>query len=292
MKVEFHSKIKHWLLDSYLEICMDVQKKRKKPFYYIDLFSGDGKCECDNPKDKWDGSPLIAASKCKKSQYPIFCIFNDENSDAISLLQRNLQGYKDCNIKIFNNDANKVYPEIVKLVPAKEHSLFFLDPFKHTQLNWSTVEGISKHTFKDFYGVNFVRRPELLVNLMTYTMQVDYQQHPEYIDRFFGNNNWKSFVKTCEDNKEPVHRGFLTAYVKQLEQIYNQRPFFIEIKQVGRSLIKGEGNVIYYLVFVTSHPRASEIFGSLQKYIQNYKKITWAKEYFTLKGYSSLEDFC
>jgi len=293
MEVQFHSRIKHWLLDNYLKICVDVQKGRKRPFYYVDLYSGDGKCECNNPKVTWEGSPLVAVRRGKSSPHPFYCIFNDNNPKRISDLKRNLNDYIIYVKDMFDKDANEIYRKVLEIIPTTEHSLFFLDPFKHTELYWSTVESISKHIADDdYYGSKFVRRPELLINLMTLSMQRDYKQHPEHIDRFYGNTNWKSIVDDYIKNGHSAHTGFLIAYVKQLYGIYKQNPFFIEVKQVGRGLKKGKSNVIYYLVFVTSHPKASLIFRNFQRYVEKYKKEKWAKEYFELKGYSSIDSFC
>jgi len=280
------------LLDNYLKICVDVQKKRKRPFYFVDLYCGDGICECEKPRDKWDGSPLISAKWAFKSQYPFFCIFNDIDPTKFDNLKINLQNYMDCIKGIFSDDANKIYTNILKIIPKNEHSLFFLDPQTHTQLYWTTVKNISDHTQDDWYGNPFVRRPELLINLMTYTMQRDYKQNPKYIDGFYGNKNWRETIKECEVKGIPVHIGFLKAYVTQLQEIYSQNPFFVEVRQVGRGLKLEKAATIYYLIFVTSHPKASEIFESLTKYVDKYRKIKWAKDFFKLKGYSSIEEFC
>ncbi len=291
MHTEFHSKIKHWLLDNYLKICVDVQKRRKRAFYYIDLYCGDGICECDNPKDIWAGSPKIAAKWYKTSPYPFICIFNDNDSKIIINLRKNLGSFPELLKNIFNKDANLIINDILEKIPKDEHSLFFIDPTKHTQLLWSTVESISKHESKDYYGKEFVRRPELLINHMTYTMQLDYQQHPEYIDNYYGNKKWRIYVDKYRRTSEPIHKGFLEAFIVQLREIYENEPFFIEVTQLGRGIKKDKGNVIYYLVFVTSHPKAGSIFKSFQTYVKRYKKLDWAKEYFMLKGYSSLEEF-
>lgn len=291
MHVEFHSKIKHWLLDNYLKICVDVQKGRKKPFYYIDLYCGDGICECDNPKDVWNGSPKIAAERVKTSSYPFICIFNDNDPKIIHNLRRNLSDFPELLKNVFNKDANIIVNDVLRKVPKDGHSLFFIDPYKHTDLQWNIIKSISEHKCNAYYERPFTRRPELLINHMTYTMQLDYQQHPEHVDDYYGNKKWRYFVNKYKKAGEPVHKGFLEAFVVQLKEIYENEPFFVEVTQLGRGIKKDKGNVIYYLVFVTSHPKAGPIFRSLQTYVKRYKTLDWAREYFRLKGYSSLEEF-
>jgi three-Cys-motif partner protein len=293
LEVQFHSRIKHWLLENYLNICLNVQKRRKKPFYYIDLYSGDGTCECKNPPSRWEGSPIVAIKNSSESKFGFHCVFNDIDPQNIKELKQRLKPYenRDNVLKVFNEDANKTHSNILKLIPSREHSLFFIDPTKHTQLNWSTIENISNHKCRDYYGISFIRRPELMINLMTYTMQIDYQQNPQYIDNFMGlNSKWREHVTQCIGNNEPIHKGFLSAYVNQLKNIYKQDPSFIEIQQTGKGIKKGSGNVVYYLLFVTSHPKARDIICDYFRYVNKYKKIGWAKEYFKLKGYSSIEE--
>ena len=304
MKVKFHTKAKHWLLSNYLKICVDVQKKRKKPFFFVDLFCGDGRavckepcpkwngsvsCKCKNMWCEWDGSPLIAVKWAKKSEYPFRCIFNDIDENKIKSLILNLDDYLDYVEKIFNEDANKICAEILKIVPSSEHSLFFLDPQRHTELSWPTVEKIAKHTSKDWYGVDFERRPEILINLMTYTMQVDYKNNPKYIDRFMGTKKWREEVKLCIEKGEPIRNAFLKVYLERLKQFY-ENPFIVEIRQMNEPLEKPR-SIIYYLIFVSSHPRAIKIFANFKRYIEKYKKEKLLKEYFKLQGGTSLDEF-
>jgi len=320
MEVKFHTNLKHRLLGSYLNICVGAQKKHKKPIFFVDLFCSDGiasvmkecpdwnkteDCECPkflekNPNKKtwcrWEGSPLIALKHAKKAKHPFFCFFNDIEEEAINKLKSRFNKEDFTHIKgIYSKDANEIYKKILEDIPTQTHTLFFLDPCTHAQLKWSTIEGISNHLTEDFVaGKKVERRPELLINFMTYTMQRDWKSNPKLISETLGveENIWKPQIEKAEAEGTPVYTIFLKIFLEKLKEIYKQEPYFIEIKQVGKSLEKGKGSLLYYIIFISSIPEVINIFSRrVLPFFKDKIKSTFTKEWYRLKGHKSLNDF-
>lgn len=324
MRVKYHTNLKHRLLGIYLNISVDAQKKHKRPIYFVDLFCGDGmaenmhkcpnwdgspNCTCEgfereNPKKKiwcrWPGSPLIALKWAEKAEKEFYCVFNDKNENYIETLKKRKTPIRKQKIassskikKIFpGKNANKIYKKVLKLIPKKAHSLFFLDPYKYSQLHWKTVKGIASHSKKEWRNGKIIkRRPELFISLMTSTMQRAIKSDSEGISKALGVEEevWKPKIKNTNNKSYEV---FLELYIKKLEGIYDQEPSFVEIRQVGKGLEKGKGPVLYYLIFVSAIPRVMEIFNKrVKKYHKKKYKSTFSKEWYRLKGYKTLGEY-
>jgi hypothetical protein len=65
--------------------------------------------------------------------------------------------------------------------------------------------------------------------------------------------------------------------------------FVMEVRQLENK------SLLYYLIFVTTHPLASKIFSNYQEYVKLYQKNDLMSEYLGVdaraKGLSSLLDF-
>lgn len=275
MKVAPHSSLKHRMLGMYFKICRQVAKNRT--LYYIDLFAGDGEAECDEaPLKKWK-CPFIQSllEHAKNGEIKLKCFFNEmdpENKGYYKKLKKNLTGYEDFVLDITKEDANDIYRKILKKVPKKEWSIFFLDPCKHNDLSWKTIEEISKHEVYDSIS-DCKRKPELIINLMTISMQRAYKYDPDGVTKALGTNEWKDIVTTNEENK--LHEIFSSIFIKKLENLgYTVNSFCIKQTPPNE-------NVLYYMVFASTIPNANEIISKKYKpYIDSIMKDKWVKENF------------
>jgi len=293
LDVNFYAKGKHWCLRGYLSIVRNVLKGKGRSFTFIDLFSGDGICTVQEPiKDSWDGPPITALKCAKKAAFDFKCIFNDIDSDKIRILNDRISPYRDFVIEVYNEEADSVYKKILTKLNRDELNLFYIDPNKHSDISWTTIKDICEFESTDYYnGKRLIRRPELLINLMTHSMQrggVPYD--PESIDKCLGTSSWREQIKS-KSSRTPMHRIFLNTFLNQLHPYYdrNKNVFVMEVRQLENK------SLLYYLIFATTHPLASKIFSNYQEYVKQYQKHDLMSEYLSMdakaKGLSSLFDF-
>lgn len=271
MNVNPHTLIKHKILDVYFLICRQVAKKRK--LNYVDLFCGDGEVECKKTEQK-QKCPFITEllEYARKGEISLEVFLNELDSVLFDKLKENVKDYNKFIGSITNENANTVYEDILHKIPKDEWSIFFLDPSNHSDLDWSTIENISRHEIYDKYN-KCMRKPELIINLMTYTMQRTIPYNPDAITRALGTDIWKEKVNNKGD--ERINEIFREIFVQQLRNL-GYSTISISIKQTPPN-----SNVIYHLIFASSIPRANEIIRKLKEYLDKMKE-KWGRENTTL----------
>jgi len=278
MEVSVHTSLKHRMLGMYFLICRKVAKERI--LHYVDLFAGDGEAHCDEaPMKNWK-CPFVKGllEYAQKNEIKLQCYLNEldpKNNGTYDKLIKNISQYKKFIVDITREDPNIVYERALEKIPKNEWSIFFLDPFQHDHLHWSTIEKISKHEIFDTRS-RCIRRPELIINLMTYSMQRSYKHNPDGITLALGNNEWKDMITTNEDNR--IHEIFSDIFVANLKKLgYSVSSF--EITQTPPA-----SNVLYYMIFASSVPNACEIISKKFKpYVDYLMKDKWVKENYRTK---------
>lgn len=259
-------------------------KGKNKKLFYVDLYAGDGICKCNRaPHPEWEPPYFSLIEHAKTDNLDLKCVFNDKDAIRINSLREKLKPYEEYVLRTFNKDGNSVYKEGLKLIPPNEWSIFFLDPSNHTQLNFLTVEEISRHSYS--FG-SYTRRPELIITLMTYTMQqylklskrenLSLEKREKYlltIDDAIGTNEWRRWLLN-EEEKKKFHEIICDIFIFQLSKLgYDTVPF--NITQTTKE------NVIYYLIFATSIPGAYKIISkNFETFIERTMKEKWVKENF------------
>lgn len=275
MKVAPHTSLKHRMLGMYFLICRQVAKKRL--LYYVDLYAGDGEAECDEaPLKRWE-SPFVKSllEHAKKGTIKLKCFLNDldpKNEGYYERLKEKVKPYKEFIISLTKEDANIIYKDILKQIPKTEWSIFFLDPFKHNDLDWNTIEEISKHETYDKIS-NCNRKPELIINLMTVSMQRTMDIDPDSITKALGTDEWKEKVK--DKTTEKVYEIFSDIFAKKLEELGYSVTLF-QIKQTPPN-----ESTLYYIIFASNIPAANKIISEKYKpYIDSKITDKWTKENF------------
>lgn len=287
MEVQLHAKAKHWGLKAYMDILGRVLKGKRK-FVYVDLFCGDGYCTATVGKDtrypqqsSWDGPPLYAVKNWSTLPNLDFsCVFNDKDPSKIKCLKSSINKLKlDLFVEAYySEEADIIASKIIEThlkVPSCM-SLIFMDPQRHYQLSWKTIELFAQFSEEDVYhGKKFIRRPELIINLMTYTMYRSYTHRPEEITRSLGTSEWKKGLKWCKKRNLPIYIAFYDSFINQLKKFYPEEGIFPF--QVHN--LKNRG-MNYYLIYAVSHPLAIKIFSNdLEKRIEKYKNDDLVGEY-------------
>ncbi|MBC7128214.1 MAG: three-Cys-motif partner protein TcmP [Thermoplasmatales archaeon] len=302
MEVKPHTSLKHRILGCYFRICRNVMKGKNKKLFYVDLYAGDGICKCNRaPLQKWAPPYFSLLEYAKKENLYLKCIFNDIDASKINNLKIALEPYNEYVLKIFNEDTNVVYKKVLKLIPSNEWSIFFLDPSNHNHLYFSTIKEISSHSFS---SPDYIRKPELIITLMTYTMQQYIKQSKrknlleakknEYlcsVDKAIGTQEWRKWL--IDRNGKKFHQAICDIFISQLSRLGYDTVYF-NINQTTAD------NVIYYLIFATSVPDAYKIISKkFEPYIKKIKEDEWVKENFKFykkaiakeKGIKLLDEF-
>jgi len=290
MKVRPHTSIKHRTIGYYFKICRDVMSHGRS-LYYVDLYSGDGACDCSEaPLKTWKPPYFKMMEESRKMGVNLRCIFNDNDKEKMDKLRKELINYKDFIISTYTENANRLYPNILHQVPPDEWSIFSLDPHRHNQLDFSTIAGISNHKAYDSI-IGSERKPELIITFMVYTILQAYKATKtdliserkkenllSGIDKCLGTDSWRSEISTwesLESSEMKMNQIFLRIFLKQLRDLgYYNVVFRIE-QTVHKS-------IIYYLIFSTSvldaYQIISERFGP---YVKRVQKEEWVKQNFS-----------
>jgi len=283
--------------------------RKIRPLYYVDLYSGDGTCTCpDAPQQAWEPPYINMLNECKENGLDLKCIFNDIEKKNIDSLDNKLKRYGNLVIKTYNADANKIYPETLNLIPPSNWSIFCLDPCKHDQLNFSTIEGIANHK-APVPTSGEARRPEMIITFMVYSILQTYKATKiknisetrkggllKSIDNCLGTDSWRKEVSKWETSEIPetkMNYIFLKIFLTQLARL----GYYTVVFQVGQTLNK---SIIYYLIFSTSMSRAYQIMSkNFEPCAKEVMQDEWLRQNFTFskmarakeKGFALLDEF-
>lgn len=236
------------MLKYYLEIFSEAMKDKFKYRYFIDLFSGPGKCYNRNA-DKdiggfHDGSSLIALKLTTPfTNY----IFIDSNQKTSSILRaRSIELKPKSDVLILNMDSNAEIKKILdNVILGKSISVVFIDP-NGLDINWSTIERLSKYKHLDLI-IHFSIF-DLRFNMKTYR-----GRNPK-ANAFFGSEDWP------EDSTE-----WLQFYKNRLKSLGFKA---VEEDFEGSVRIQTDtGANIYYLIYASKSNLGLKFWRQAKKYI-------------------------
>ncbi len=294
MDVPLHSKIKHLIIGYYFG-ALEKFIPRWYSFNYVDLYAGDGSCELrekiprhiELPKDfltEWRPPffkllDFIASNRILDREYNFF--FNDTNADSIKKLTKAVEPYKSSvRIVVENEDANMCVQEAIKFVgtPASP-SIFYLDPCNHEELKFSTIEEIASFT-----NAKNGRKPELIVNLMVYSMLQGIQRGREVdfdsISNSLGTDKWKNELELYRQN-QLTHELFLKVFIERMQKIgYYCTPCSVRSIKCNAPQ--------YYIIFCTfDEKKIHPIHKNIEKSIRKLQEEKWVKETHVVEWMSS-----
>lgn len=280
MDVKLHTKLKHRIMGYYFGIFKSVFKSPKMhSLYYVDLFSGDGCCSCSRIDEEiecylpeiyreWDPPYFRLIEYARDSDFKLKCIFNDLDRDRIGLLKKavDAKGYSDYVIKTEHKQADVFYKECLEDIgKTNRPSLFFLDPTNHSQLSFSTIRGIS-----EFRDDTTGRMPELIINLMVYSMLKHLQSgNFETISKALGSDSWLD-RKDDYLRRGKTYRLFLKVFLENLENL----GYYTTYYQINSTKTNSP---IYYLIFATYGKKIYRIHKDMKKSIDKLKEEDWIR---------------
>src|SRR3989344_8100003 len=201
MDISSHTTLKHRMLGFYFLICRQIAKNRI--LHYVDLYAGDGEATCEEAPLPQYKCPFIKGllehAKNGKIKLKVYLNeFDPDDKGYFTKLEENVKPYSSLISSLTKEDANIVYKQILNMIPKGEWTLCFLDPFKHSDLHWETVEAISKYEGYDKI-TRTIRKPELIINFMTLTIQRTLEAEPNKITEALGTDVWKEKIENKTD---------------------------------------------------------------------------------------------
>jgi len=238
------SEAKHYYLRRYIEI-FTTSMKDKWPgqLYYIDLFSGPGKCKVRQTEEEIDGSPLIALS----SPYAFARhFFVDLNEDVLNALSIRCIGnpYSD-RVEFIHGDCNSVIDDIIDRIPQRSLSLAFIDP-AGLHFKFSTLEKLAQRRVDLI--ITFPEGMAVKRNFKKFLVQSE-----SLLDNVIGDKGWREF----NTGKEIIE-----YYRKRLSTLEYQ-----EVKLGDEILIRSTSTnqPLYCLLFASKNPLGHKFWQYISK---------------------------
>ena len=241
-------------LDHYLQAYRNVTKSAREA-YNIDLFAGCGNCSLRRNGWPVEGSPWRALRTVPPFQGYFFV---EKDPKLASHLDTQIKQAEFKNVKVLTGDCNgAVLDEILHDVPKRAPSFAFLDP-SGLQLEWSTIEKLSKHRSGPW-------KMELLI-LYPYDMVIrrwiDLPSNTKALTAFYGDTMWfqaQAASKRLVEDTQTRRRRFIDLYKSKIKSL--------GYKYVDDYGPMGYGKRFYYQV----------IFASDQPIGQKIMKAVWSK---------------
>ncbi|HDZ54590.1 MAG TPA: three-Cys-motif partner protein TcmP [Candidatus Nealsonbacteria bacterium] len=234
-------KIEH--LKYFIDIFSGAMKKKWPKLYYIDLFSGPGKCIIREGLKEIDGTCLEAINlKNKFTKY--FLI--DKNPVCINSLK---QRAKEKNsVEYYNEDCNLAIGNIIKKsISDNSLSLAVIDP-DSLQFHFSSYKQLAK------------RKIDLIVNYPIASVEravsaaLIRKLNSKKLDKF--HPGWKDIAnkKTWGNSKEINIRNLCKNYIDMIKGLgYFSSPSLVIFKNI-------KNTSLYYLILFSKHERGIEFW--------------------------------
>lgn len=260
-KVKYHTRKKHKFIESYLKIWSE-RVKNGPTLDIFDLYASTGKCYCEKAEkyglseSKWDGSAILSA-KClmeysngKNLFLNTYADTNENCKKQIENLNRLLfeLGFSKPQMIISQPIESAVDIAINHIRDPKYPTLWILDPYAASDLPWNVVEKIARiKTEYPYKGEDRIRKPELIITLMTEDFQRWYKTNPELISIALGLNEdvWKPKIESLIKSGQNTREAFLSLYMERLSEFYEKSPISFEVN------ITQETAVVYCMLLLT-----------------------------------------
>ena len=280
--VEWHSIQKHVFLKYYFDIWKNQVGKKASSIPsldIIDLYASWGWCHCERNDKSWQGTALLAAECLEKYDKGRLLFLNTYNEDENILVMQHdhlVESLKKYNIvsKITTLPIEEAVDEALKVANLNYPTIWLLDPHGPKQLPWSVVEKIcsAKKTYNDKFGNQKSRRPEVLISLMTSSLQREIH-NTDLICNSLGisESKWE-YLEKQSINGNNTREVLVNAYIDCMSQFYEKQPIVFKVK--GTS-----GNIVYTLLLFTDSP-AGNYVTKLQKVpeMEKWLEIEWKND--------------
>jgi hypothetical protein len=279
-RVKWHTRKKHAIIESYLNIWVENVKKNPPTLDIFDLFASSGLCYCEESaryglsEPTWKGSAILAAECLEKYPNGQKLFLNTYHEKPTICEEQKL------NLKRLLGKYSKIKPilttlEINDAIDAARRELsptypsfWILDPYSSSDLPWGLVEKIGK--FRGKYttkGQERIRKPEMIITLMTYGLQMNIDIHPNVVSQALGmeESEWRPKYNALMKEYSNTRKALIDLYAEKLSELYEKPPIVIEINTT-------EEAAIVYCLFLCTDSNAGHYLMKL-KGLKDY--TTW-----------------
>ena len=207
-----HVREKEFAIQRMISIFNNGMQKRWSRRYYIDLFSGPGRCVIKGTNEEVEGSPILAArSKVKFTDY----FFSDIRLDFLEALKKRIGAFsfeESARVNYYRGNVDAVISELAADLPEARTSLGLavLDPWGW-DFSFSTLRELTSE-----------RRLDLVINFPIVNIKRNWRRDLPLLDRFMNGRDYRrpfESAMTREDHGVTPTRVLLDAYKKELRNI-------------------------------------------------------------------------
>jgi three-Cys-motif partner protein len=137
-------------------------------------------------------------------------------------------------------------------------SFWILDPYSSSDLPWELVEKIGgfRGEWTTRNGQKKIRKPEMIITLMTYGLQMNIDINPHIVSQALGMNEseWRPKYDTLMEDYDNTRKALIDLYAEQLSKLYEKPPIIVEINTTEEAAIVyclflcTDSNAGYYLM--------------------------------------------
>jgi len=236
----------HCLLRHYAFFTRIVKAKSPdRPRWYVDLFSGPGKCRVEETGEIKKGSPMLAT--ITQPPFTNF-VFVEQNAEYLVALKERL-ALPSSNSQYFPGDANNLVHEVMSGIDDFDPCLVLIDPFE-LELDWATVLELAKKP-----------RIDMLINFqVSQIFRAFGLGSHERLNRFFGPNDWKPIERRWKEGVSPevIRSELFELYKNALEKH--------ELRAIPKLIYTESKNLpLYYLVYAVRFGVGEKVWKDIAK---------------------------
>ena len=238
---------KHQLLAYYAKMFASGMKGKFENRFYLELFSGPGRCLIRTTGKEELGSPLVVIGH----EFTRF-IFTEISVPAAQALATRLDSYPNAHLaEIWCGDCADVVQRLV--IPSTALTFAFIDPTGIGHVPFSLIKTLHRRAPRCDLLINIQHGMGIKMNLHQYTQDADEQSA---LTRFLGNDSWKTLPR---NDARSFFRGVLDLYKAQLDRL--------GFSFVGDEvLVRNDKNLpLYLLLYASKNPRGEDFWQKAMK---------------------------
>jgi three-Cys-motif partner protein len=171
-------------------------------------------------------------------------------------------------------------------------SVWILDPQHPDHLPWEIVEKIGSTLgtpFTDKSGKTQQKKPELIINLMTSTLQRTLSNRPDILSRALGIDEeiWRPKYQEYEEKwkslgvEQCTRHVILDLYADRLMNLYHNPPHIALVNAAGGGVV---GGVVYTMLLCTDNPAGYHMMQKRMAEFHEYKLYEWSRDVYRIKN--------
>jgi len=284
-RVKWHTRKKHAFIESYLKIWVEHVKRNPPTLDIFDLFASTGLCYCEDSKKyglsepTWPGSAILAAEcleNYSQGRTLFLNTYHPKETDCLEQkknLERLLEKYSTIRPFISTLDINDAFNEACRYVDPNFPNLWILDPHGASDLPWDIVEKIGnlRGRWIGKNGQPRERRPELIITLMTYGLQMNININSHTVSTMLGRDEseWRPKFDVLMKKYDNTRKALVELYAERLSDLYEKPPIIVEINTTNET-------AIVYVLFLCTDSNAGHYLMKLEG-LKDYN--TWIHQW-------------